>query len=202
MVVAAIGRLAGAAPAYFPPAITVPSIDCGDPLSIPGGIEPVLTPDQAAGYARILADAREPSLYVASPSRRGMIGTIRLAWLRSFQAPVIVRVEGMKRPAPTMVATQLAIGGGESSERVTARIRRSLTGAEADRLRREMDRAALTTRPGSDCRMGADGTRWIIEHVDAGGYRLISRWSPRPGSVRDLGAFMLSLTGWSFPRID
>jgi len=46
-----------------------------------------------------------------------------------------------------------------------------------------------------------DGSEWIFERVDEAGYHMVKRWSPREGSAREIGLFLLDLTAWQFDEI-
>jgi hypothetical protein len=38
---------------------------------------------------------------------------------------------------------------------------------------------------------GLGGAQWVIEGVDHGNYRLVDRWTPKNGPVRELGLYFL-----------
>ena len=78
-------------------------------------------------------------------------------------------------------------------------MKRPLAPREAARVE-----AALTSRDpfgetAPPCLIGTDGAQWVVEAIDAGGYRVTERWSPESGAVRELGLALLALTGWD-PR--
>ena len=80
-------------------------------------------------------------------------------------------------------------------------IDRLLSPAESARLDAMLAQTRVFSLPPKVCMLGMDGAQWIIEGLDAQGYRLIDRWSPEKGGVRDFGLFLLGLSGWEFGEI-
>src|SRR5687768_4530953 len=77
-------------PAYFPASLGEPAIRC--PAADPARLQPLLSDFERDWYSRQLAAAGEPSLYLASRSAPGP-ATLRFTWLRTFHAPVFIRIE-------------------------------------------------------------------------------------------------------------
>ena len=57
----------------------------------------------------------------------------------------------------------------------------------------------LPTREEKKGTIGVDGAQWILEGVQNGKYKVVDRWSPRSGPVRDLGLAMVHLAGLRIP---
>lgn len=152
-------------------------------------------------YSKHLAAAGEPSLF--QKARTGRSDVLRFTWLRTFDAPVIVRIDRLRGRAPHLSAVQLSGQGGYAPGNVSRKIRRLLTPIEAADLRRRLVvQNPLALPLGSDdCESGLDGSQWIIERAVANRYKLIDRWSPEHGEVRATGMAMLRLTGWKFKDI-
>jgi len=69
----------------------------------------------------------------------------------------------------------------------------TLTKEETTRFLEKIDGYEFWTLPAFDAsRIGLDGAHWVIEGVKNGTYRVVARWSPRDGSVRAIGLFMLN----------
>lgn len=47
---------------------------------------------------------------------------------------------------------------------------------------------------------GVDGAQWIVEARVGARYHVVDRWTPQPGSFRDLGLLFLKLSGLSIPE--
>lgn len=149
-----------------------------------------------AWYGRHLRAAGEGSLAARVRDRATRRdGVLRFTWLRSFDRPIVVRVEGLATRHPRLVAHELSGAGGYDPGGVARRVDRALTGTEAAGLRRLARPAILFATP--PCAgIGADGAQWIVEAVDATGYHIADRWSPQSGAVRDVGLALIGLTGW------
>ncbi|MEG3180728.1 hypothetical protein [Sphingomonas sp. LT1P40] len=170
---------------YFPP-------DLVSPACARGKAKPV-SDFSKSWYSQQLKAANEPSLL--TPSKSGAV-TLRFTWLRSFHAPVFVRVEGWGSSKQRLVATELAGRGGYSPGPLSRRIERKLTRAEVAALSQLWSRADPFTHASPPCISQMDGAQWIIETGGANGYRFIDRQSPDAGPVREVGLALLTLTGW------
>ncbi|WP_294322589.1 hypothetical protein [uncultured Sphingomonas sp.] len=185
-----------AQPLYFPPRYVDPQIHCFGR----GKAIPVVTAFERDWYGKHLRAAAEPSLYAMAV--RGSADSLRFTWLPSFDAPVIVRVEGLAGRAPRLLAVRLTGQGGYEPGAIADRVDRPLTSAEASDLRRRLIAAnPLAITPAECGGGGLDGAQWLVERSIGHRYRLTVRWSPEHGAVRATGMAMLRLTGWRFDAI-
>jgi hypothetical protein len=192
----ASGACAAASIEYFPKAFYEPSRTCPDSdhkLSIIGSVEARWYPEQWRA-------ASEPSIFAMSTSP-GPARVYRFTWLRSFHAPVFVRVQFEADGRATLIAKQLSGAGGYRPGKVVKQLQRSLSEAERDKVSAELARDGVLALPATDCAIGADGAQWIFEASENGTYRFINRWTPRSGPVHDIGLLFLGLTGWSFDPV-
>jgi hypothetical protein len=185
-------------PSYFPASLGEPTIVC----DYDGRSQPILSDFERAWYSRQLAAAREPSLYGASQgSTPPTAATLRFTWLRSFHAPVVVRIETIGPTNHRLIAKQLSGAGGYDPGEVSRTVERPLTSDEAGRLRSVVARASVFDIPPDPCGGGCDGAQWIFEAVEGRDYRFVSLWTPRRGPARDLGELLMKFTGWDFEWI-
>jgi hypothetical protein len=185
---------------YFPPSFATPSVDCatnGD-----GKLQPILHPFAASWFSGHLAAAEEPSLYeVSLKARDGDHRTLRFTWLRSFDTPVVIRIEMTGPASGHVLAKELSGAGGYDPGSVARRLDRMLTADEIGMLDALLTRTQVLAQSPSDCTLGLDGAEWIVEGVDEQGYHFVDRWSPDSGPVREFGEFMISLSGWKFTDV-
>jgi hypothetical protein len=197
---AAEGRLDWLAQqAYQPPSLrnTWYTCDWGAPGQPTIHKISVTDADRETWYATMWRAAHEPSLYMASRSQAGgSLRTYRFTWLRSFHAPVVVRIDAAPDGALHLVATRMTGEGGYGPGSVAARIERPLTAREADAFAQKLQATHAFELPPVDCHSGVDGAQWILEANDHGTYRYVDRWTPETGPVRDVGLLMLGFTGW------
>jgi hypothetical protein len=183
---------------YFPPPYPKRVAPCSPSPKSDGA--PVVSDFENRWFSQHLSAAAEPSLYEAS-RRSGGGDVIRFTWLRSFDPPIIVRVEELRSASPHLIAKQLSGAGGYGPGVVNKQVDRHLSRVEASALRRLLLQANAFNLPAVECGGGMDGAEWIIEGVSRDGYRFVRRWSPEDGQARATGLALLKLTGWSFRKI-
>lgn len=153
-------------------------------------------------YSTQLRAAHESSLYLAT-QRPGSTEAraLRFTWLRSFHAPVVIRVDRLADGEMRLTAKRLSGDGGYNPGSIQAVVERNLSPAEVARLERVLSAGRVLELPPRDCRGGGDGARWILEANDHGAYHYVNRWTPDDGAVRETGLLLMSFTGWRFDRI-
>ena len=186
---------------YFPTALQSVFIDCVSP----GGRDrqPVLYDFSADWYSGVLSDFEEPSLYrrPADAPR-----SVRFTWIRSFHDPIVVRIDTLTDGSSRLTAKQNPAGAGFGPEaRIPGpprRMMRLLNPVEEEALDRALAASRLFEVESSGCQTGVDGAQWIVEGADPiKGYRFRDVQSPQAGLERDLGLFLLGLTGWDVEPI-
>lgn len=161
---------------------------------------PVLSRMEREYLSDALSSAQEPPL-VEIVGENSETSAFRFIWLRSFHAPVIVRVVSGSDGRAQLTAKLMTGLGGYDLGKVDAVVDRPLSTAEVGRFRAVMDKARIAGVQSSTCDLGCDGATWLVEAIDDGIYRYLERWSPEDGPIRDLGLHMLGLTGWTFDEI-
>lgn len=186
---------------YFPPSFSRTRWVCqwsdGDRY-----YENTISDLEAEWYPSHWRSAQEPSLYEASliPAH-SHAGSYRFTWLRTFDAPVIVRVDEGVDGSMRLTAKQLGGTGGYGPGGIQKQVARNLANDERDRLKQVLSGAAVFSLPAVGCDRMTDGARWIVEADEAGQYRYVNRHSPENGPVREVGLAFLGLTGWKFARV-
>lgn len=178
---------------YFPPPLFQQTVDCG--FSWRNRPNYVLDEFEDDWYSKHLRAAGERPLSFVP----GSSDALRFIWLRSFHAPVIVRVEWAPSGAATLTATMLSGAGGYEPGEVSNTVSRTLTQVEIEILLGL--RQAVLPEPPVDCAMMLDGARWIVEAAGADGYHYVNAQGPEAGAVRELGLALLGFTGWALEPI-
>lgn len=178
--------------AYFPPELTEARECRFAGLTVN---EPVLSDFQVEWFSAQLAAAREPPLMLRP---YGADTALRFTWLRSFDEPIVIRIEGPGGGKPWMKAIRLSGAGGYEPGEIDEQIERYLTQDEARRLAELLHDIDLSRVASAECGdLGLDGAEWLVETMNDDGYRFYRRWSPDDGEIRKLGLFLLRLTGWN-----
>jgi hypothetical protein len=170
---------------YFSDSMVTALGRCGHDADTRVGIAKLLTDH----YASHLRAANEPALAGSKPE------TVRFLWLRTFHSPVTVVIidEGKSL---RLRARRLSGQGGYVPGRIAAHIDRQLTSQEAASWRILSGRVDPWRLPNSNCEVALDGAQWIIEAAGPKGHTIADWQSPKSGPVREMGLFMLGLTGW------
>jgi hypothetical protein len=143
-------------------------------------------------YSKYLKALREPSLWEVSKSSEHEV--YRFLWLRSFHAPVVVRLN--VDAAAGILTTKISNGKGgyEPGKIVVNRVKRMSSRETQWFLARieELDYWDLSSEEAEDANtIGLDGAQWILEATKGGNYKIVHRWSPEKGPIRVLGLMML-----------
>lgn len=164
----------------------------------PGAFSSILWRDRADSVrlGHLLSRLKEPPL--SSPHRSG---TIRLLWLRSWDGPVVVRVEH-DRECPKVLTKVGTFEHDATKVRLKMRDAEPLNRVQLQNVMKLVDKIPRNLG-GSDKVEGFDGDRMVLEVFKNGEYRVIQRWSPEyETELRQLNEFLeaskylLSLAGY------
>ena len=139
-------------------------------------------------YSKQLTALHEPSLWEISKSSK--LEIYRFLWLRTFHAPIVIRlnINSDRTGALTVKATS-GKGGYEPGELIKDESR-SLSKAEAQSFLDMIEKQkywSLPTKEEDPNVVNLDGAQWVLEGVRNGTYKIVDRWSPEEGSIRKLG---------------
>lgn len=158
---------------------------------------PLLSDFIGGWYLKVMSAADEPSLYRRSLEPGSAV--YRFSWLRSFHAPMTVRVEETVGGDMRLIAKRLSGQGGYDPGEIAETIDRPLS--KAERVKVEQILAGPRPQNAKSCPPSTDGAEWIFEAAVAGEYDLVVHTSPRDGPLREAGETFLALTGWSLEPI-
>jgi hypothetical protein len=142
-------------------------------------------------YSEQLKALVEPSLWETSKNAKEQ--AYRFLWLRSFHHPVVVRLSVNSDGTGTLV-TKVANGqggykAGKLIENRTTQLSKQEVQGFLDRVE-ELKYWELPTREEKTNVIGVDGAQWVVEGVRNGTYKVVDRWSPEKGPIRNLGLMM------------
>jgi hypothetical protein len=160
-------------------------------------------PDGAAGN-EIHYRLHLRALGEASLSEDGVQSTlvIRFTWLRTFDRPVVLRVDSAGYNL-WQLHTKAGSGlGGYEPGPLTHHATRPLTNAQMDTLRTRLAAGEFWTLPSHAGALGMDGEQWILEVREGARYHYIDRWCPRDGLAYDVGRELMILSEYDFGPID
>lgn len=150
-----------------------------------------------AGYARHLKALREPSLVDGSKNLKNHV--YRFLWLRSFHAPIAVRLVVRENGSGFVVFRRTSGKGGYEPGRLVVNRTKQLSSRDVswflDLIEEQKFWDLPTTERDPDV-ITLDGAQWVLEGVKQGKYHVVDRWSPDKGPVRNLGLTLMQLSGF------
>jgi hypothetical protein len=161
---------------------------------------PILRKSASDWYSSQLRAAGERPLTELAAGARQQLN-VRFVWLRSFDKPMIVRIQEQPDGRARIEAKRLSGAGGYEPGEVEEHLVRDLAPADFAAFAAMVKDGALATEAASNCDAGIDGARWVLEVIDGGKYSFFERWTPEQGGVRDVGLAMLRLTGFDLEPI-
>ena len=177
--------------AYFPPGTFESAVD-----------------DEAfvvSWYSKHLRALREPSV-AALAGKQGH--AYRFLWLRTFDAPIALRVNVSPDGSGTLTVKVTSGRGGYEPGTLVTHQRRAMPRAEVRQFVARLSTArfwALPTREPAIAEDGsitvkADGAQWILEGVRRGRYHVVDRWGPESGAYREAALWLVRRAGlWIEP---
>jgi hypothetical protein len=152
-------------------------------------------------YSKHLKALEEPSLF--QMAKGSSAESYRFVWLRTFDHPVIVRVD-IKTDRNGEITTKLSSGaGGYEPGKLIENTTRPLTQRQTEKFLVTIQRLQFWELPTHDTpnTVGCDGAQWIIEGIKGGKYHVVDRWTPGKGAVHDLGlSFVFGLAQMKIPK--
>lgn len=117
----------------------------------------------------------------------------RFLWLRTFDHPVVVRVQ---RNGLNLVSVELNGAGGYEPG---TRWRKDNVAISQDDWRSFtalLEKASFwSMETNSPDDIGRDGSQWVLEGLRGGRYHIVDRWTPVSGDYREACLFLLKLSG-------
>jgi hypothetical protein len=153
---------------------------------------------RAQWYGTFLDAYNEPSLWERPKNTPDP--SYRFTWLRTFDHPVVIRVD-VRSDGICVLTVKVGLGsGGYDPGMLIQNDTRPLTKQQSEWF---LNRVAFKfwNLPKEDTnRIGDDGAQWIFEGAANGRYQVEDRWSPATGPIRELGLEMIGLAGLRIPN--
>lgn len=128
---------------------------------------------------------KESSGQSSEPSPGAVVEAYRFLWLRTFDAPIAIRLE-VNADGTGMVTAKVADGQAgypNTSTKVVEKRSRPLTREQTAAFLALINRTnfwSISTNidPGDAMDVQTEGSEWVLEGVKAGKYHVVARWSP------------------------
>lgn len=103
----------------------------------------------------------------------------RFLWLRTFDPPLVVRLDlSSLKSSLTLKVTDGK--GGYDPGRIVHRVEKDISQTQINRFLEQLDSLGFWQSQSDQVSGGIDGSSWILEGVKAGKFNFLDRWSPKP----------------------
>lgn len=145
-------------------------------------------------YGKYLDALNEPSIYKYINQRDKKI--FRFLWLRTFHNPIAIRLEIIKNERAGILHVKMTDGkGGYEPGKIKEDYTKNISKDHIDKFLKLLESDNFWQLPIKDDGLGFDGAQWIVEGLYNGKYHMVDRWSPKEGAARNIGLFLLDLSG-------
>ncbi len=145
-------------------------------------------------YSARLKAFQEPSLWKLSKTHEA--GEVyRFLWMRSFHPTLVVRLTVQADGSGILIAKTGTPLVPDQPETVATQQSTVLSKNAVAVFMAQVDRDdywKLPTRePVAPNTYHADGAEWVVEAIRNGNYKIVDRWSPKDGPIREIGLAMI-----------
>lgn len=127
----------------------------------------------------------QPLSKLSGPAAGGAVESYRFLWLRTFDPPVVVRLD-VKADGTGTVTAKVADGQAgfpDTSKKIVEKRSRPLTREQTAAFLGQINRTnfwSLTTNidPQDQMDVQTEGSEWVLEGAKGGQYHVVARWSP------------------------
>lgn len=158
------------------------------------------SPERSPGglHAKMLAAMMEPAL----TAEKGYLEVYRFTWLRTFEEPVMVRVQ--QSGANTFSATLITLSGrgGYEPGIIERNTSFKINTRTWKAIQKKVKKSDFWNQPCQSGNAGFDGEVWVLEGKRNNKYHFMTRWSPEEKS--EFGKcclYLLDLAGVKVKRI-
>jgi hypothetical protein len=85
--------------------------------------------------------------------------------------------------------------GGYDAGKLIIHFEKAINNNQINKLIKIINKNDFFNQPSIINNAGLDGSRWIIEINIDGNYKVIDRWTPRRGINREIGNYLIRLSG-------
>lgn len=142
-------------------------------------------------YLEHLWAMSEDSLWQASINPH--LHAYRFLWLRTFHAPIVVRLN-VDSDGKLLLTSKITSGlGGYRPGEVIYRDEIEIDQMQMELFLRLLESINFWQMPleETDGAVGLDGAQWVLEAVTGGKYKMVNRWSPEPEDPFRMAALSL-----------
>ncbi len=147
-------------------------------------------------YSKHLTAMNEPILYKGELNKE----IFRFTWLRTFDNPIMIRIEKKNDSINLIYKVTNGAGGYEPGEIIINK-KKQLTLNDWNKFIHLVDSCDFwTTMPCEKLIEGLDGSQWIMEGVTNKYYQVIDKWTPMEGAYYDCCNYLIELSELKFMK--
>ena len=150
-------------------------------------------------YSSILKALKEPSIYIQKSDVKKEI--YRFTWLRSFHNPISIRVEIHDQNNAIIYTKETDRKGGPDPGKIKIDAIKRISTNSVIQLKKKFTYFKFWSLSVTEDSFGLDGAQWIVEGLSRGNYHIVERWSPKKGSIKEIGLHFLEISGLDVKEI-
>ena len=142
-------------------------------------------------YAHFLSEMEEEPLV---NFRRKRETIYRFLWLRTFHSPMVIKIHKNRKNVINLHVKVSDGAGGYEPGQIIRNEKTTLTRQQWDKVNLLFSNLKICTETPKP-RMMLDGAQWVFESAQNNQYCVVDVQSPEAGAYRDLGMYLLSISG-------
>lgn len=150
-------------------------------------------------YSSKLKALKEPSIYIQKSDIKKEI--YRFTWLRSFHNPISIRVEIHDQDNAIIYIKETDIKGGFGPDKIKIDAIKTISTNSVKQVKKKFTYFKFWALSVTEESLGLDGAQWIVEGLSRGNYHIVERWSPKKGSIKEIGLHFLEISGLDVKEI-
>ena len=140
-------------------------------------------------YSKHLYAMKEPLLFNKNLNKE----VYRFTWLRTFDNPVVIRIENIGNKYKLIWKLTDGAGGYEPGNLIINKSS-EIKPEEWEMFKSKLDSLDYWNMNLGRLTLGDDGSEWILEGVNKDKYNVVTVWSPSKGKYYEVCNYLLSLT--------
>jgi hypothetical protein len=187
---------------YFPTGVFDLPASAYNSIPLNEGDDPnrIIEGDQLVDwYSKHLRAMREPSL-LSRPDDG--VEIYRLTWLRTFQNPMIFRLQVDRFGGAQMIVKESDGSGGYETGVIVRDTSVNLESAVVTSLKNDLNRVAFWSMPAALGELQLDGSRWVLEGSRGGFFHVVARSSPLDSAFKNWCVSLMKLSGVNPGEVD
>ena len=121
--------------------------------------------------------------------------------MRSFNNPISIRVEIHDQNNAIIYIKETDRKGGSDPDKIKIDAIERISTNSIKQTKNKFTYFKFWALSVTEESLGFDGAYWIVEGLSRGNYHIVERWSPKKGSIKEIGLHFLEISGLDVKEI-